>query len=80
MIYRPGPGWQRAGTAPVYEHSSGLRVHTGGLVRLPNGHIVNGYLWPESSRFWRAVRICGGNQRRGAMVWALWCAEKVEEQ
>lgn len=65
------PGWKRAGAAPVYDHESGVRVHTTGLCRLPGGEFVWGNLWPESQRLDRFVRIHGGNRKRGAMAWAL---------
>ena len=71
-IHKPGPGWKRlADDGTVYEHTTGLRVHVYGLATLPTGRIVYGPEWPESKRFWHCVRMCGCNQPRGAMVWAM---------
>ena len=63
------PGWKHVAGA-VYDHESGVRVHTAGLVRLPSGEMFWGGSWPESQVFDRYVRICGGSRRRGAMAWA----------
>ena len=71
---KPGPGWTQAG-ASVWDHVSGIRVHESGMVRLADGRIVIGSQWPESRRLDACVRMCGGNVRRGAMVWALKAAK-----
>lgn len=63
---RPGPGWKWLGSS-VWEHTSGLRIHCLGRVRLPDG----------ASRMWRydeeirAMRRQGFNVKRALMVWAL---------
>lgn len=66
---KPGPGWSKL--APmVWEHTSGVRIHTSGLVRLPNRE----HVFAQNDPHWRdaelAKRQQGGN-RRGLMVWAL---------
>ena len=33
---RPGSGWKHL-AGPVWEHASGVRVHSGGLVKFPDG-------------------------------------------
>ena len=68
---RPGPGWEHIAGA-VWDHVSGVRLHTGGMIRTPDGHTVSAHQWPESKSVARAVRITG-SRRRGMMVWALWC-------
>jgi hypothetical protein len=68
---RPGNGWKAYTESPVWEHTSGIRVHTAGLLRLPDGTIINGEHWPECKTLWRAIREQGGTRRRGLMVWAL---------
>jgi len=70
MITSPGNGWTHLGSA-VYEHTSGLRVHTQGLLRFPSGETKTGSVWPESKTLEKFVRICGGSRKRGVMVWAL---------
>ena len=66
--YKPGPGWCNLGSS-VWERRN-VRIHCGGLVRLSSGSIVYAHNWPMSQRFWRARRICGGNERRALMVLA----------
>lgn len=71
---KPGPGWKRAGLpdVSVWDHVSGVRVHTFGLCRLRSGEFVNGgNIYPAMKLLDRAIREQGGNRRRGAMVWAL---------
>ncbi len=67
---RPGPGWKHLGCA-VYEHSSGMRIHTHGLCRFRGGPFIDGTMWPEWQKLNMAIRVNGGNRRRGVMVWAL---------
>ena len=67
---KPGPGWKRLGPA-VWEHVSGTRIQVGGMVRLPSGRHVFESRWPENKGADRAIAICGGNRKRGMMVWAL---------
>jgi len=73
--YKPGPGWKRAGIAPVSEHISGIRVHVFGMYRIGQTW-VDGTQWPESQEMHRYIRINGGNRKRGVMAWALRHAAK----
>lgn len=63
---RPGKGWRWLGSS-VWEHTSGLRIHGLGRMRLPDG----------TSRHWTfeeehdALRQQGYNIKRALMVWAL---------
>jgi hypothetical protein len=75
--YRPGPGWKRAGIAPVYDHTSGIRVHVHGWLRLACGKLIDGSRWPELLSVGRFVRICGGNRKRGVMVWGRYTAAQA---
>lgn len=68
--YKPGPGWSLVGPA-VWDHPSGLRVHASGLCILPDGSVIVGRVWPEITSLNWFVRINGGNERRGAMAWAI---------
>lgn len=64
---KPGNGWKRIGGA-VYERCDGLRIHMLGLVKLPNGTLID-----ESSHYQHAaniIKINGGNRKRGLMAWA----------
>lgn len=68
-LLRPGPGWTRLGGA-VWEHNSGVRIHTGGqLVRTAAGRVLA--YWTYSDDIHSHVKICGGNVKRGLMAWAL---------
>ena len=69
-VMRPGPGWRHLGGS-VYEHSSGIRVHMLGLLKLQNGAKLNANQWPDSEDAARMIRINGGNRRRGLMAWAM---------
>jgi hypothetical protein len=66
---RPGPGWKEY--EAVWEHASGIRVHSLGCCRLADGSIINGEHWPECLNLWEAIREQGNTRRRGLMVWAL---------
>jgi len=68
---RPGNGWTDLGPAPVWKHTSGIRVHSLGLCRLPDGTIVDGEACPESRALRRAIEEQGGTRKRGLMVWSL---------
>ena len=70
MRFKPGPGWKFVGSS-CWDHPSGVRLHVDGLCRLPTGEIINGRSWPESMSLRDCLRLVGGSQRRGAMVWAL---------
>jgi len=66
---KPGKGWMKLGES-VYEHDSGIRVHTYGLLLRADGSWAYGTKWPESQELDRCIRMCG-NRRRGVMVWGL---------
>lgn len=68
-VVKPGSGWKHLGGA-VYEHSSGVRAHVLGVVRLPDGTHIHGDAWPEYSRLRRMIAINGGNRKRGVLAWA----------
>jgi len=82
MRTKPGPGWTNLHppseeSGPVWEHTSGVRIHAAGLVLLPNDEAAFwANLWPESQEIDRAIRMCGGNRKRGMMCYAL---EKARE-
>jgi hypothetical protein len=67
------PGWSHI-AGSVWQHKNGTRIHTLGMVWLPDGFHYWINTWPQSVEGWRCVRICGGNMRRGLMLWAqkLW--------
>ncbi len=63
---RPGNGWKHL-NGSVWEHATGLRIHTLGLARLPDGRSIS---WPWHDE-WDAKRQQGYNTKRALMVWAL---------
>jgi hypothetical protein len=67
---KPGIGWTNLGPA-VWEHTSGTRIHVGGYCRLADGRDFSECRWPESMDAARAIAVCGGNRKRGMMVWAM---------
>lgn len=73
-LLRPGPGWRNV-AGPVWDHVSGIRLHVGGLARLPDGTFISARMWPESQAADRAIRIAG-SRRRGLMVWSLAAARR----
>ena len=66
--YKPGPGWRQL-YGPVWERGQ-TRIHMLGGIRLTGGRHVWAHEWPNSPRFNRLVRICGGSNRRALMVMA----------
>jgi hypothetical protein len=60
---RPGNGWKAYKLTPVWEHASGVRVHSLGACRLADGTIINGEHWPECLNLWRAIREQGEFRR-----------------
>ncbi len=70
LIMRPGPGWNNL-AGPVWEHTSGARVHVGGLVRLPDMTFITSNKWPEAKEAALFIKINGGNKKRGLMAWSL---------
>ena len=67
---RPGPGWKDYELNPVWEHVSGLRVHSLGGVRFPDGEMQFADTPEKRSELNRAIAE-QGNPRRGLMVWGL---------
>jgi len=65
---RPGNGWKHVGGS-VFERN-GYRVHGLDMCRLPDGSFVSGNSWPECKNLDLAIRINGGNRKRGLMAWA----------
>ena len=68
-VMRPGPGWRHVAGA-VYERQDLVRIHLLGMCRLADNTWVSGSRWPESREMERAIRINGGNRKRGMMAWA----------
>lgn len=69
LVMRPGAGWKRVAGA-VYDHESGIRMHTLGMCRLQNGVIVSD---GDAEHYYlqhKMIRINGGNRKRGLMAWA----------
>src|ERR1035441_7597262 len=58
---RPGMGWKAYEAAPVWEHVSGIRVHSLGSCRLADGTIINGEHWPE------CLNLCGPSANRARL-------------
>jgi hypothetical protein len=69
-VMRPGNGWKHIGGA-VWEHTSKIRIHLLGMIRLPSGEFVSAATYPNWEAVHRMIRINGGNRKRGLMVWAL---------
>lgn len=70
LVLRPGLGWEHL-AGPVWDHTSGARIHTAGIVRLPDKTHLSLYNWRENELGRRLVRINGGNKKRGLMAWAV---------
>ena len=74
---RIGPGWIRCDAptgsppSPVWKHDSGVRIHVGGMILFPDGRTLWRNRWPESKRIDWAIRVHGGNVRRGLMAVAM---------
>lgn len=72
---RPGPGWGCINS--VWQHTSGVRVHIGGMMcgrATETGgcrDIIAGGVYPMVTDVRRYIAMAGGNKRRGVMVWAL---------
>lgn len=67
--HHPGPGWTHV-AGSVYGHQSGARLHTLGMVRLPNGEHVSASEYPEYCAAGLLIKMNGGNRKRGLMAWA----------
>ncbi len=69
---RPGDGWSVVpGCVQVFDHRSGMRLHTLGLLRLSDGSFVRPFEWPTSRLANLCIAACGGNKKRGLMAWAM---------
>jgi hypothetical protein len=71
VVMKPTNGWKdisRSGN--VWEHTNKARVHTGGLIKLPNGDFFhlnsNGVNLGH-----KLIAINGGNRKRGLMALAM---------
>jgi hypothetical protein len=69
MTIRPGKGWIALGSG-VYEHTSKIRIHVGGLVRLQDGTFLRLNHFDEGKVGHDLIRINGGNVKRSLMAWA----------
>ncbi len=70
LVMRPGNGWRHL-AGPVWEHTNGARIHTMGLVRMPDGAtFFSLHKYPDNMEGSRLVKINGGNRKRGLMAWA----------
>jgi hypothetical protein len=68
--YKPGPGWRAWTHAPVWQHTSGIRIHSLGCILLPDqGWMVADY-GDNCEAFLRWMRIAGGNRTRALMMMA----------
>jgi hypothetical protein len=70
LVMRPGAGWKHL-AGPVWEHPNGARIHTMGMIQLPDKTHLSLNNWRESEFGWRMVRINGGNRKRGLMAWVM---------
>lgn len=71
MVMRPGPGWKQL-KGPVWEHSSGVRIHVAGYVLLGENVFLSLYEFGGASTIGqKLVKANGGNRKRGLMAWAL---------
>jgi len=77
-ILKPGPGWKHVG-GPCWEHSNGVRIHPYGLVRLREGRVIVGTVWPESNNMDFFIKANGGNRKRGVMAWALFILKDLSK-
>ena len=55
----------------VYEHTSGVRVHTGGTIRKLDGTFISLGNIKQARKAEKFIRICGGNKKRGLMLMAV---------
>ena len=55
----------------VYEHTSGVRVHTGGTIRKLDGTFISLGNIKQARQAEKFIRICGGNKKRGLMLMAV---------
>jgi len=71
-LLSPGSGWQKAGRLdiPVWENVNGLRIHSGGLVRV-KGIIFRFDDLPYQNVYRRAASMNPKSRRRYIMAWAI---------
>ena len=68
--WKPGPGWKRHNTNPsVAIHENGTKVHSLGIVQLPDGRCIHGGIWPEVLALDFCMKVTG-SRKRGLLVWA----------
>lgn len=71
LVMRPGVGWKHL-AGPVWEHTSGARIHMMGIIRLPDNKTHLSLTdWQDGEMGRRLVRINGGNKKRGLMAWVM---------
>ena len=70
FVMRPGSGWKNL-KGPIWQHTSGTRVHVMGIVRLPDKTVVSVNESLNRIAANRMIRINGGNRKRGLMALAL---------
>lgn len=61
-------GWLTLG--PVCKHPAGFKVHVLGYIGYPSGTILSASALSQRDAVTRAIRIQGGNRKRGLMLWA----------
>ena len=76
---KPGRGWTHI-NGPVLEHESGIRLHIWGLAGRIGEEPISANRWPESLAADRAIRIAGGNRKRGLMIWARAVLSALRDQ
>jgi len=69
--YKPRPGWTACEHHPVWQHATGLRVHSSGCIAFTNKDWIFADYGDNREPFWRWLRIAGGNQKRALMMMAL---------
>ena len=83
MKHRPGLGWHHWPRTGVWDHRSGIRINTGGLIVIPgkaDTRLIWENEWPHSQSAERWIKIAGGNRKRGLMLWALDEYQKLNAQ
>jgi hypothetical protein len=63
------PGWKHI-AGSVWEHINGSRLHVAGTA-IVGGSVYYATTWPESAAADRCIRQCGGNRKRGLMLWTI---------
>jgi len=68
--------WTQSGHPSVWSNDSGDIVHAGGLARV-GGRLFERNRYPDSLAIDAAVRVMGGNVKRGLMLFAESVAMEV---